>query len=157
MMICGTFVFGYDHDTVDSFDLTLEFALRSKFCLAHFNPLTPTPGAKLYDRLQAEDRLIYDRWWLDPTFKYGQATFHPRGMTAGELTAGCFRARREFNTYSAMFKRACDLKANCRNFYHLYAFLAANLISRKEIYRKQGLRLGNQLEIRNEKVEVSYP
>jgi radical SAM superfamily enzyme YgiQ (UPF0313 family) len=148
MMTCGTFVFGYDHDTVASFDLTLEFALRSKFCLAHFNPLTPTPGAKLYTRLQAEDRLIYDRWWLDPNFRYGQATFHPRGMTADELTGGCFRARREFNRYSAIFKRGCDLKANCHSPLHLYAFLASNLISRKEIYRKQGLRLGNHKERR---------
>jgi len=142
IMLCGTFVFGYDHDTVDSFDRCLEFALRSKFCLAHFNPLTPTPGAPLYDRLQAEGRLIYDRWWLDPAFSYGQATFHPRGMTADQLTAGCFRARREFNTYAAIFQRALDPAANSHSLHHLYTFLATNLVSRKEIYRKQGLRLG---------------
>jgi radical SAM superfamily enzyme YgiQ (UPF0313 family) len=145
IMICGTFVFGYDQDTADSFNHTLEFALRSKLCLAHFNPLTPTPGAKLYAKLEAENRLIYDHWWLDPNFRYGQATFHPRGMTADELTEGCFHARCEFNRYSAIFKRSCDLKANCHSPLHLYAFLASNLVSRKEIHRKQGLQLGNHL------------
>src|SRR5262249_32743426 len=89
IMIYGTFVFGYDHDTPDSFDEAVAFAIRNKFYLANFNPLTPTPGADLYRQLQEEKRLIYDRWWLDPEFRYGHATFHPRGMTAEELTAGC--------------------------------------------------------------------
>jgi radical SAM superfamily enzyme YgiQ (UPF0313 family) len=143
IMMCGTFVFGYDHDTVDAFDATLEFALRSKFCLAHFNPLTPTPGAPLYDRLKREGRLIHDRWWLEPTSRYGQATFHPRLMTADELTEGCFRARRQFNTYSAILTRALDLGSNCRDLYHLGLYLIANVVSRREIYRKQGASLGD--------------
>lgn len=143
IMVYGTFVFGYDCDTVDSFDVTVEFALRAKFCLANFNPLTPTPGARLYDRLRTEGRLIHDRWWLDPNYRYGQATFHPRGMTADELTEGCFRARREFNKYSSIFKRAFAPRANCRSFHHLAAFLVSNLISRKEILSKQGLGLGS--------------
>jgi radical SAM superfamily enzyme YgiQ (UPF0313 family) len=142
MMVCGTFVFGYDHDTPAAFDLTVEFALRQKFCLAHFNPLTPTPGAALYHRLQQEGRLIYNAWWLDPAFTYGQATFHPKGMTAAQLTEGCFRARQAFNAYGAMLSRAIDFKANCRTPFNLYAFAAANLVSRKEIYNKQGLPLG---------------
>jgi radical SAM superfamily enzyme YgiQ (UPF0313 family) len=147
MMVYGTFVFGYDQDTVDSFDVTVEFALRLKFCLANFNPLTPTPGARLYDRLRAEGRLIYDRWWLDPNYRYGQATFHPRGMTADQLTEGCFRARRQFNRYSSMFKRAFSPMTNCRTVYHLVVFVASNLISRKEIFSKQGHRLGRDAPV----------
>ena len=142
-MVYGTFVFGYDHDTVDAFDATIEFTLRAKLCLANFNPLTPTPGARLYERLREEGRLIYNRWWLDPTYRYGQATFHPRGMTADQLTEGCFRARQEFNRYSSILSRALDPETNCRSLYHLAAFLAANLISRKEILTKQGHRLGS--------------
>ena len=140
IMICGTFVFGYDYDTVDSFDVTFEFALRSKFCLAHFNPLTPTPGTKLYNRLQTENRLIYRHWWLDPDFRYGQALFHPRGMTADQLTEGCFRARRAFNRYGVILQRAIG---NWQSVYHLGIYLAANWISRQEIYRKQGAYLGS--------------
>ncbi len=143
IMIYGSFIFGYDHDSVDSFGPTVEFAMRSNFCLANFNPLTPTPGTKLYDRLRAESRLLYDRWWLDDGFRYGEAVFHPQGMTAEDLTEGCFWARREFNTYSSMVKRAFNFKSNSRNLFNLSAFLASNITSRKEIYRKQGLRLGD--------------
>jgi radical SAM superfamily enzyme YgiQ (UPF0313 family) len=142
IMIYGSFVFGYDHDTVDTFEATTEFAIRSKFALVNFSPLTPTPGSKLYVRLKAEGRLIYDRWWLDPNYRYGQATFHPKRMTAEELTEGCIRARSQFYKYSSIAKRAFDPKANCRSIYNLEAFLAANLISRKELSRKLGHRLG---------------
>jgi radical SAM superfamily enzyme YgiQ (UPF0313 family) len=150
IMIYGTFIFGYDYDTVDSFDRCLEFALRAKFCLANFNPLSPTPGTGLYDRLRSEGRLIYDRWWLDPTYRYGQATFRPRGMTADELTEGCFRTRRQFNTLSSIFTRACDFQANCRDRHHLYAYLASNFVSRREIYRKQGVSLGDSEQLSGE-------
>ena len=143
IMIYGTFILGYDHDTVDSFSPIVEFALRSKLCLANFNPLTPTPGTRLYDRLQTENRLIYNRWWLDDRFRYGQALYHPRGMTAEQLTEECFWARREFNKYSSILKRASNFRANSRSLFNLGAFFAANLISRKEIYRKQGLCLGD--------------
>lgn len=144
IMIYGTFVFGYDHDTVDSFDVSVDFALRSNFYLANFNPLTPTPGAGLYDRLRAEGRLIYDRWWLAPDFRYGQATFHPRRMTADQLTEGCYRARSAFNRYGSILKRSLAPATNCRSPYRLCVYLASNLISRREIHRKQGLRLGDE-------------
>lgn len=144
IMIYGSFLFGYDHDTVDSFERTVEFALRSKFYLANFNPLTPMPGAKLYNRLRTEGRLINDPWWLAADYRYGQATFHPRGMTADELTEGCFRARRDFNRYSSMLHRAWDPRTNCRDPYRLGVFVASNLVSRTEIMRKQGQPLGGQ-------------
>jgi radical SAM superfamily enzyme YgiQ (UPF0313 family) len=147
VMIYGSFVFGYDDDTLDSFDHCLEFALRHNFYLANFNPLTPMPGAKLYGRLQAEKRLIYNRWWLQPDYTYGQATFQPAGMTADQLTEGCFRARRQFNAYSSIFKRALDFKTNCRDPYRLGLHLASNFVSRREILKKQGRRLGEEMAL----------
>ena len=142
IMVCGAFVFGYDRDTPDTIEQTLAFALESKLCIAHFNPLFPTPKTPLYDRLEGEERLVYKRWWLSPDYRYGQGLFHPMGMTAEELSDKCFEAKCKFNTYRAIFKRAMDLKANCRSLFHLGAFLAVNLISRKEIYVRQGRALG---------------
>ena len=143
IMIYGTFVFGYDHDTVESFDQAVQFAIQNKFYLANFNPLTPTPGADLYTQLAQENRLIYDRWWLDPEFRYGHATFHPKGMTADELTAGCLRARLRFNTYRSLMQRALAPRTNLRSPYRLGIFLLSNLISKREILRKQGRPLGS--------------
>lgn len=142
IMVYGTFVFGYDQDTPASFDATLDFAIRARMCLANFNPLTPTPGTRLYDRLRREGRLRYQRWWLDPGFRYGEALFEPRGMTAEELTEGCYRARRGFNTIGSMVRRGLDRRANARNPTNLGIFWLANRVSRREILRKQGVGLG---------------
>ena len=142
IMLYGTFILGCDSDSPDAFGETVAFALRNKFVLANFNPLTPTPGAPLYDELLAEGRLLHDRWWLDPEFGYGDATFEPRGMTAQELTAGCFAARQEFNTARSILSRMFDMRANCRSPFRAGVYIAANLKSRREIFRKQGRRLG---------------
>lgn len=143
IMLYGTFVFGCDNDTVSSFDRSVEFALRNKFLLANFNPLTPTPGAPLFEQMKNEGRLLHDRWWLDPDFRYGDATFEPRGMSASELTAGCFSARKKFNTANSIVRRMFDMRANLRTPYRAGIYLAANLLSRREIHRKQGRRLGS--------------
>jgi radical SAM superfamily enzyme YgiQ (UPF0313 family) len=145
IMIYGTFVFGYDHDTPDAFDEAVEFTIRHKFFLANFNPLTPTPGAPLFERLRREGRMIYERWWLDPRYRYGEATYHPRGMTAAELTEGCYRARRAFNTYPSITCRLIDLKTNLRSPYRAWIYLLSNRISRREILGKQGRTLGDSV------------
>lgn len=147
IMVYGSFVFGYDHDTLSTFDRCVDFAVRHKFALANFNLLTPTPGAALYDRLRAEGRLLHDPWWLTPGYRYGDPTFAPRHMTAAQLAAGSYRARCEFNRYASIFRRAFDTRTNCRTPFRLGAYLVANLLARREIHHKQGRALGDGLAL----------
>jgi radical SAM superfamily enzyme YgiQ (UPF0313 family) len=142
IIIYASFIFGYDHDTIDTFDRTIDFAIQSGFALANLVPLTPTPHSRLYSRLQNENRLLFKRWWLDPAYRYGQATFHPHRMTADELTEGCMRARQEFYRYGAVLKRVTNTSANRHNLRNLGLFMAANLITRRELSYKLGHRLG---------------
>ena len=143
IMVFGSFVFGYDHDTIASFDRTLEFAMRSKLALAQFNPLIPIPATPLFARLEKEDRLLYKRWWLDDDYRYGDTIFRPAGMTPEQLAEGCFRLRRQFNSYSSIAQRIFEPRSNARSLYHLFAYLMINLVSRKEINSKQGEPLGD--------------
>lgn len=143
IMIYGTFVFGYDRDTPESFDAAVDFAIKHCFYLANFNPLTPTPMTPLYDRLKIEGRLIHDKWWLASDFRYGHATFHPHRMTAEQLTAGCYRARTRFNTARSVLRRALDPHTNLRTPYRASLYLLSNVISRREIHAKQGSALGS--------------
>jgi radical SAM superfamily enzyme YgiQ (UPF0313 family) len=146
IMLYGTFVFGCDNDTVESFDAAVDFAIRHKFILANFNPLTPTPGAPLFDQMQREGRLLHDRWWLDPDFKYGDATMQPLNMTADELTKGCFSAREKFNTFKSICIRLGDRRTNSRTPFRAGVYLLSNFVSRREIYRKQKRTLGGSGE-----------
>lgn len=143
IMIYGSFVFGYDDDTPDTFDRTVEFALEAGFCIANFNPLTPTPGTALMRRLREEGRLLHDAWWLDPAFRYGDAAFVPRGMSPEQLTQGCWRARREFYRAGSIARRLLTHPSLYLHPARAALYLAANLVSQREIHRKQGARLGN--------------
>lgn len=154
IMVYGTFVFGYDYDSPDSIKRSLDFAIASKMMLANFNTLMPMPGTRLYERFAKEGRLIHEKWWLDPKFKYGEAMFYPRGMTAEELTEGCYQARKEFNKWSVIAKRGLEFKTNCRNLSHLKVFLLTNFVSRREIYRKQGVTLGETENIKVDNLDA---
>jgi radical SAM superfamily enzyme YgiQ (UPF0313 family) len=136
IMIYASFMFGYDFDTEDIFDQTLDFVDRHKFVLVNFNTLNPMPGTKLYTRLKHEGRLIDESWWLREKFKYGEIMFIPKLMTPGQLKEGCMRARGEFNTFSGIVKRALDFKANAGSISNLAVFLYTNVIARKEIKNK---------------------
>lgn len=144
IMVYGTFVFGYDHDTPEIFDETVDFALRSKLFLANFNPLMAMPGTPLYRRLKKENRLTYEKWWLAEGFRYGEAMFYPKGMTPDQLTEGCLKARKDFYSHSSILRRLLDSKANGRGLRRLKIYLSANYISKKEIMQKQGKRLGRR-------------
>ena len=136
--VYGTFVFGYDGEQAESFDEAAEFAIDHRFYLAAFNHLTPFPGTPLFARLKREGRLIYDRWWLDPGYRYGDAIFLPRGMSCAELADGPMQARRAFYGWSSIAQRALRGAPLWRDPYKIGTMLLANWISRREIVRKQG-------------------
>jgi radical SAM superfamily enzyme YgiQ (UPF0313 family) len=140
--IYGTFVFGYDADTRDTIERTVDFALESQLEIANFNALTPTPGSALYDRLRDEGRLLSPQWWLDPNYHYGDAIFEPRGMSAAELAEGVFAARQRFYSWGSIATRSV-FGAGPLSVFRIGMTLVANTISRREIYKKQHRLLGS--------------
>ena len=142
ILVYGSFVFGYGEDSYSSFAETAEFARGERLCIANFNPLTPIPGTALFDRLRAQGRLLHNRWWLDPGYRYGQATFRPQGMTPEQLERGCFEARQRFYSAPSIAERLLPQPLGPVPWAHLGTALLANWVSRAEIQSKQGKRLG---------------
>jgi radical SAM superfamily enzyme YgiQ (UPF0313 family) len=140
----ATFVVGYDHDTPDTFRDMVGFALHHRFFITAFNHLTPFPGTPLYARLHAEGRLLYDRWWLHPDYRYGMLPFQPRGMTADEMHAGCVRARQQFYRLSSIARRGLDWRVNCSSPAMLANFLLINWMIRREVSQRVGYPLGDE-------------
>ena len=143
LMIYATFVLGYGADTPETARETLDFALRNNFAAANFNPLIPLPGTELYARLEQSGKLIYPKWWLQEGFQYGDSAFFPDAMRPEDLKECCKSVRFAFNTYKAIFRRLWKNPVHRKPF-NAAVFLALNLISRKEIHRKQGKELGGQ-------------
>lgn len=142
IMVWGTFVIGYDDDGPDVFARTVDFAIRERLFIANFNPLQALPGTPLYDRLLREGRLVSERWWLDPNYRWHDATVIPRGMSPENLTNGCAAARAEFNTLGSSARRFFGGHANRCNLNNAMIFLLSNFFSWLDIRAKSGMKLG---------------
>jgi radical SAM superfamily enzyme YgiQ (UPF0313 family) len=138
-----TFILGYDDDSVDTFEETLEFAMKHRFYMVAFNHLTPFPGTPLYRRLEDEGRLTYDKWWLDPEYRYGMVPFEPRGMSAEEVRLRCIETRARFYSYPSMFKRSLDFEVNASDFFMWRNFFVINAMMRREVTQRKELPMGD--------------
>jgi len=96
-------VFGFDHDNREIFRETLDFLETTGVQNATFNILTPFPGTRLYQRLEAEGRILTRDW-----NKYnGRAdvVFRPKQMSPEELLAGYKYANQRFYSVKSVCKR----------------------------------------------------
>lgn len=138
-----TFVFGYDEDTQASFKQTVDFALHHKFYIAAFNHLTPFPGTPLYDRLEQDGRLLYDKWWLDERYSYNMIPFQPAHMTPDQLQRGCVEARAEFYNWSNIWRRGMD-PVNRSSAAMWWQFYGINAMFRREVRQRDYYPLGDE-------------
>jgi len=138
-----TFVFGYDHDTLDSFRESVEFAIKHRFYIAAYNHLTPFPGTPLYDRLEKENRLLYEKWWLDDNYSYNKLPFQPAGLSPEQVQAGCIEARELFYSGSSILKRSMD-KVNRGDLKMWMSYFGINWAIRKEIHSRKHYPLGDE-------------
>lgn len=102
MAVIGGFIFGFDADTPDIFDATLEAVLSWEIDAGEFNILTPYPGTPLYDRLDKEGRILTKDW-----SKYTQAhvVYEPKNMSPKELLEGTKKVIKGFYNMEEMLKR----------------------------------------------------
>jgi len=141
--VYGTFIFGYDGDTADSFGPTVDFARRHGFYIAAFNHLTPFPGTPLYHRLEREGRLLYDAWWLDERYSYNRIPFRPAGMAPDELQRACLSARREFYAWPSILQRGFD-EVNRSNGFMWRNFYLINSMHRQDVSLRDHYPLGDE-------------
>ncbi len=137
-----TFIFGYDQDTPASFAETVEFAKAHRFYIAAFNHLTPFPGTPLYQRLEAEGRLLYKTWWLDDAYAYNKIPFQPAQMSPEALQRGCLEARQAFYALPSILRRGLD-SVNRPDFFMWRHFFIINAMIRAEVGQRDHYPLGD--------------
>ncbi len=143
--IYATFVHGYDGDTPETLEKTVAFARRHRFYTAAFNHLLPFPGTDLYQRLKGENRLLYDPWWLEENYHYGEVAFEPKYFSPGELSRHCRNARKEFASLPTVLRRGfSSMKRSSPMVWSM--FWAMNLRLGEEIDEKMNVPLGRNLD-----------
>lgn len=82
----GCFIVGNDADDPGVFESLRDFIEESELLEAQVTILTPFPGTRLLDRLEAEGRLLYDKIWDRCTLF--DLVFEPKLMSPEELEEG---------------------------------------------------------------------
>lgn len=143
--IYATFVFGYDNDDERTINDALEFAKKHNFYTAAFNHLLPFPNTPLYDRLKADNRLIYDKWWLADGYNYGELAFQPKLVSAEKMSKLCRDARKEFSSTKTVLSRGfASLGRTSPLMWGL--FWGMNLRLGEEIDQKMNVPIGENLD-----------
>ena len=96
-------VFGFDHDPPEIFRLTLDFLEGAGVQNATFNILTPYPGTPLFQRLDAQGRILTRDWR-----RYNGRTdvvYQPKQMSPGELLGGFRYANERFYSLASVARR----------------------------------------------------
>jgi radical SAM superfamily enzyme YgiQ (UPF0313 family) len=93
MSVQGGIIFGFDEDTPDVFETTLETIYDWGLDVLEVNIMTPYPGTPLFDRLEREGRILTKDW-----SRYNQVdvVFKPKHMTEKELYEGARMVAKEF-------------------------------------------------------------
>lgn len=85
IVVQGCFVFGFDHDTPDVFAQTVEEVQDLKIDIPRYSMYTPYPKSPLFQRLEAEGRVLsYD--WAD--YDTMHVVIRPKLMSPAQLYEG---------------------------------------------------------------------
>lgn len=93
VMVNGSFVFGLDDDDPDVFKRTVEWGVENGLTTATYHILTPYPGTALFQKMEAQGRIVTRDWDLYDT---RHVVYETRGLSAEQLKAGYDWAYREF-------------------------------------------------------------
>ena len=102
IQVNGSFVLGFDHDTADVFDKTVEWIEANRLECATFHILTPYPGTPLFKELEAQGRIVHRDWRLYDT---AHVVFEPALMAAEELYAGYERCYLRLFSHRSIWRR----------------------------------------------------
>ena len=141
--VYGTFVFGYQNDTPETFDSTVEFAIDQRLYIAAFNHLTPFPGTALYRRLEDEKRLRFDAWWLDDEYRYNDVPFNPERLNHDDVTRLCVESRRKFYSWGSILRRGIE-KTNRSDPFMFRNFFPINYLHKSDVSNRNGYPLGDE-------------
>ena len=108
IMINGSFVFGLDGDTPETFDATVDWIVKNRIETVTSHILTPYPGTALYARMRDAGRITSHDLSLHNT---AHVVFKPQGMTAEELYKGYLHVYDSVYSLKNIFRRLPETRS----------------------------------------------
>jgi len=104
--IHGMFIFGDDHDTPETIQATVDFAITHHIDTVQFMILTPFPGTQYYESIVAGNRLLHRQWEY---YNAMYAVFFPLKMSPSRLQLETIKAYERFYSFRRLFIDALRL------------------------------------------------
>lgn len=142
--IASFFIYGLDYDTVDTSAKLSQFIIDNKIALPMINILVPTPGSRIYERLEREERILMkDKLdFLKNNIAYNSSFnmcfYHPKNMTPLQVEEGFLDLLRRLSGFYQIIKRSFN-----KSFPLTLLLLYMNWLFRKEyieLNRRKRLR-----------------
>jgi radical SAM superfamily enzyme YgiQ (UPF0313 family) len=105
--IQGYFIFGFDTDTINSFQGTYDFIMRNRVEFPVFTIATPFPGTPWFDEMKP--RITHFDWDKYDTFHY---TYKPAKMEQVEFLENFIKIQREIYSWKSIYKRMAGKPLN---------------------------------------------
>ncbi len=115
--IQGSFIFGFDDDTPEGIQSTVQFVKQNRLTGVNYCHLTPFPGTKLYADLHKEGRILHQDW---ARYDRQNIVFRPQNFTPEELQKHIFWAYRQTYNWRSFWQRRPF------SFQHFSLYLALN-------------------------------
>jgi len=138
--IQGSFIFGFDGDTLEGIRSTVEFVKRNRLTGVNYCHLTPFPGTKLFAELEREGRIIHRDW---SKYDRQNIVFQPRHFTPEALQEQIFWAYNQTYNWRSFWQRRPF------SFQHFSLYLALNFGYMKGIRKMQLDATHDNKEIRS--------
>lgn len=100
--VTGSFIFGFDEDTPESFDKVLDFATENRLAVTNSGILTPFPGSVTYDKARLDGRITDFRW---SHYTGSELVWDHPTMTREQVEEGYDRFRRSFYSWKSIARR----------------------------------------------------
>ena len=127
---CPTVIFGFDEDTLDQFQVTIDFLEKNKLETAMFAILTPFPGTEIYKEMKAAGRILTNNWSM---YDFGHVVFEPKNFTVHELKTQFWKTYRKLLSFRCMAKRLFYITSMSRrplaNFFKCLLYMVYNRIN----------------------------
>lgn len=123
-VVIGSFMFGFDTDTVEIFPTTLQMIKELKIDIADFSVLTPFPGTPVFTQLEQENRLLTKDW---EQYNLKTMVFKPKYLTIPEIKQGMQQLYQEF--YSPGYTIRRILNGVRLGLYPFFVILARNMVA----------------------------
>lgn len=96
----GYFIFGFDTDTPEGFQLTYDFIMRNRVEFPVFTIATPFPGTVWFEEIK--DRVLHFDWDKYDTFHY---MYHPAKMEQEDFLKNFIKIQKEVYSWKGIYHR----------------------------------------------------